>query len=49
MVLVDEGCEESKYIYYNAPINVMPDPREGGDTRGIDLTSLLLGRGFEFI
>jgi hypothetical protein len=33
----------------NAPINVMPDPREGGDTRGIDLISLLLGRGFYFI
>ena len=33
----------------NAPINVMPDPREGGDTWGIDLISLLLGRGFDFI
>jgi hypothetical protein len=33
----------------NAPINVMPDPREGGDTRGIDLISLLLGRAFYFI
>jgi hypothetical protein len=32
-----------------APINVMPDPREGGDTRAIDLISLLLGRGFDFI
>jgi hypothetical protein len=34
---------------FYAPINVMPDPREGGDTRGIDLISLLLGRGFDFI
>jgi hypothetical protein len=33
----------------NAPINVMPDPREGGDTWGIDLVSLLLGGGFYFI
>jgi hypothetical protein len=33
----------------NAPINVMPDPREGGDTRGIGLISLLLGWGFDFI
>jgi hypothetical protein len=32
-----------------APINVMPDPREGGDTQGIVLISLLLGRGFYFI
>jgi hypothetical protein len=32
-----------------APINVMPDPREGVDTWGIGLISLLLGRGFDFI
>ena len=32
-----------------APINVMPDPREGGATRGIGLISLLLGRGFDLI
>jgi hypothetical protein len=37
-----------KHGYY-APINVMPDPREGRDTQGIDLISLLLGRGFYFI
>jgi hypothetical protein len=36
------------YLIY-APTNVMPDPREGGDTWGIGLISLLLGRGFDFI
>jgi hypothetical protein len=28
------------------PINVMPNPREGGDTWEINLISLLLGRDF---
>jgi hypothetical protein len=42
-------CSVTSVQRIYAPINVMPDPREGGVTWGIDLISLLLGRGFDFI
>ena len=47
---ITQSCMENhSVLLYYAPINVMPDPREGGDTQGIDLISLLLGQGFYFI
>ena len=32
----------------NAPINVFPDPREGGHLRAFDLSSQLVSRDFDF-